>query len=267
MHCRNLLHNLTSRGLSFVALGAALVATSLLLTPQAAHAQQIFFGEDINTTDAPGGGDAPSRIPTPNATAAYNAFLSGLTAPVTENFEGFANGSSPALLTFGPDTATLTNGGTIRNQPTGTLNGTYPMSGDQFLLATAGGANAFTLNFSSAQSAFGFFATDIGDGGGQLTLRFLLADNVTTVDRTVPTLASGSANTGSVFFYGVFDTVQPFTRVTFTYNSAAADGFGIDDITIAQASQVAVAAPEPASLAMLLPLLGTVGVVARRRKK
>lgn len=222
-----------------------------------------FFGEDLNFTDDPNTpADDPLR-PTslPNSTGAQTAFLAHLIGVSTENFESFPVGSTPGTLTFGADTATLSGSPTIRNVLTGTFNGTYPTSGNQFLFHF-GPAGSFGITFSSPQAAFGFFATDVGDGGAQLILT--LAGGATTnltVPHTVPT------GTGSALYFGVIDTGNPFTQVTFTNTNAALDGFGFDDMTIGRLEQVQVVAEPSSTFALLgLGLISLLGYSWRRRK-
>jgi len=242
----------------FIAMGAAL----FVLGTQGAGAEMRFFGEDINHTASPGLEDA-IRIAHPNSDAASAAFLSHLSGVATETFESFVGGSSVNTLTFGLDTATLSPALTVLNLPTGTFNGVYPISGNQTLLqATGATQDVFTINFSSPQAAFGFYATDI-EVSGNLTLRFLLVDGTTTIDRPVPTLATVTPNsTGSVAYYGVIDTANPFTRVSFIRSLNTNDGFGFDDMTIGRVDAVV---PVPGAVALTAIGVGLVGWLRRRR--
>jgi hypothetical protein len=225
-------------------LAAAALAVSL--APGSARAASIFFGEDINSTGT--ANDNAERIPYPNALAAQQAFLAQLDGVEVETFEGSAG--VVTSLTFGPDTATLSPGLEVLVVPSGTFNGVHPISGDNVLLQAVGAAeSAFTISFSTAQAAFGFYATDI-EVQNNLTLRFLLTDGVTTIDRPVPTLAGTgpAANTGSVVYYGVIDTENPFLAVSFVRGLNQNDGFGFDDMTIGRIGNVV---PEPAALTLL----------------
>lgn len=199
---------------------------------------QVFFGEDINSTATENKKNA-LRIKHPNADAARKSFLSLLQNVTTETFESFAPYSKPTTLTFGLDTATLTPAITVRNITAETFLGVYPISGNQILLQSFFDNNRFRLDFSSPQAAFGFYVTDV-EIVGNLSLQFLLADGVSTINRQVPTQAgtNGKNNTGSVAYYGVIDTANPFISVTFRRNLNSADAFGFDDITIVRVANV-----------------------------
>ena len=241
----------------------ALLAMSLLALGSNVHAAIVFFGEDINLT-ATGQNENAVRIGHPTSDSARNSFLANLSGVVTETFEQYAPNSNISSLTFGPDTASLSPALQILNLSTGTFNGTYPISGNQFLLQNALGTNTFSIGFSTPQAAFGLYVTDL-EVQGNLTLRFLLADGTTTIDRPVPTQVNPTANdnnTGSVLYFGVIDTDNPFVQVRFVRNLNSADGFGFDDMTIARATQVippSAVVPEPGTYALLSLVLVLIG--------
>ena len=247
----------------------ALVAIMLLAFGSSAHSALVFFGEDINQT-ATGQNENAVRIAHPNSDFARNSFLANLSGVVTETFEQYAPNSNISSLTFGPDTASLSPALQVLNFSTGTFNGTYPISGNQFLLQNALGTNTFNIGFSTPQAAFGLYVTDI-EVQGNMTLRFLLADGVTSIDRLVPTQVNPTVNdnnTGSVLYWGVIDTDNPFVQVTFVRNLNSADGFGFDDLTIARVTQVIPpnqAVPEPGTYALLS--LGLVLIAFAKRFK
>ncbi|NEQ42484.1 MAG: tandem-95 repeat protein [Leptolyngbya sp. SIOISBB] len=198
---------------------------------------ETFFGETLNFTDEPGPPDAPIRPETlPEVDTAQKAFLEKLRDPKVESFESFAEGETPTTLTFGGDTATFRGSPSVRNFPEGTLNGAFPTSGDQFLFHF-GPSGSFEIEFDTPQAAFGFKATDVGDGIGQLALTFHLVDGGTK-EVVVPTTAQRSVNTGSALFFGIVDVTDPFTKVTFSNTNSLRDGFGFDEFTIGRAEQI-----------------------------
>jgi len=174
----------------------------------------------------------PNAAPFTNATNTANSFLSNLTGVGTETFDSFS--SLPATLTFpGAGTATLSG-----NAAFGTGNdglGRYPFSGTHYLTLTSG---SFSLSFSSAIAAFGFYATDVGDFGGHLTLTLTDINNVVTT-LTVPNTTSAAGETsGSNLFFGFFDTGNTYTRVAFGNDSGGVDVFGFDNLTVGSLEQV-----------------------------
>lgn len=209
-----------------------------------ASADVIFFGEDF----------AGGSLPIPNSAAAQTNFLSNLTGVGTENFEGFSDGDPlPVPINLGGSTGTLSGSGGISNAAVGE---TFATSGANYL---AGFANTFSLVFDQAQVAFGFFATDIGDFGGQLSVSF---DGGPAID--VPhRLGSGGSTNGDGLFWGIIaDTA--FNTVNLL-NSDTSDFFGFDDFTIGTRAQV-IQTPEPLTLAIFGLGLAGLGVMKRRKR-
>lgn len=206
----------------------------------AAHAYgATFFGQDLNTTDNPATvADDPVRIVHPNADSARQRFLSNLTGVSSQSFESLFDGATaPIGVTFGTTTATITGNATVRDQPVDTFNGTYPITGNKFVLSSAGGGGTLTVTFSSPQAAFGFYATDVGDGSGELTLTLNFAAGGSTTLNVPHLVPSGS---GSVLYFGVIDKANPFSSVVFGNSASSVDGFGFDDFTIGNVAQVLV---------------------------
>lgn len=227
--------------------GAAALATAA--TPSMAS-EVIFFGEN----ESPAGGVSGDPVD------ARNNFLAALTAGVnTEDFEGIATGSPPIALTFtgglGPITGTLTGTGALVGSP---VTGTYATSGSQFY---DNQFDAFTIAFDSAIAAFGFYGTDIGDVNEALEITLdagLASQRNFTVGNTV------GANNASLLFWGITDTANPFTTVTFAQSGS--DRFGFDDLTVGDVQQVRSGVPEPSTWAMLLLGFFGIGGALRRRK-
>jgi hypothetical protein len=215
-----------------------------------------FFGQDA------GQGEGVRLATHPNADAARNNFTSNLSGVGTESFETFPNGTStPLILVFqGAGTATLSGSGSVSNVPSGTNGfGRYPITGNQFFEVSG----QFVIDFSSPVAAFGLYATDIGDFNGQLTLTLLRTDN-TTFTLTVP--ADINVSGGGVLYFGLIDTANPFTRITFGNTAGGVDVFGFDDMTVGSVAQVQPV-PEPATMFLLGTGLAGIAMKARRRRK
>ena len=240
-------------------IGVLVLGLLVGLSGSARAALVTYFGED------PGQGESVRLASHPNADAAANQFLAQLTGVGTETFEGFASGTGlPLVLTFsGAGTATLTGGGsTVQSVPSGTNGfGRYPISGNNYLETSSSGLAA---SFSSPVSAFGFYATDVGDFNGQLTLTVTRVGGATETV-TVPNTLNGTG--GGVLFFGIIDASDPFTNVAFGNTAPGADVFGFDDLTIGSPEQVISAAPEPSTLVSgaLAGLIG-LGYGWRRRR-
>ena len=229
-----------------------------------ATASTVFFGEDINRREEITGSNSTIRIPHLNGDTAHAAFLSHLQSVSTETFESFAPNTNVSTLTFGTETATLSPSRPIlSNPPPGnpdTLpDGTSQISGNQFLFQDVD-VSSFSLSFSRPQTAFGFYATDI-ETPGNLTLHFLLADGISTIDRQVPSQAGtgGLNDTGSVLYYGVIDATNPFIGISFS-RSYLGDVIGFDDFTIGR--EIATV-PIPSTLWLFSFALAGLGIIGK----
>lgn len=242
-------------------------AVGIMVGAQQAHAYTDFFGEDVNNSEA------NPIAAFPNALAAQAAFLGGLVGDVgTENFEGFADGTTQPLdLDFGSaGTATLAGGGGAINSVTpGDTNGKgrYATSGSNYFEVAAGGTPTFTVTFSQPVAAFGFFGVDIGDFGGQLSLVVTTTEGELSGD-IEHFLGDGGSSGGSVFFFGLVAEIGDalITSVEFLSSSGDGDIFAFDDFTVASPEQI-IEVPEPSTVALFgLGLIG-LGVGLRRRRR
>jgi hypothetical protein len=221
------------------------IALALALCLTAATGAQAynttFFGEDL------GLGEGTALGSYPNASAAESTFLSHLTGVGTEDFESFADDTpAPLGITFpGAGSATLLGSGNIEEVLSGTNGvGRYPISGDNYWESSA----QFSIDFENPVAAFGFYGIDIGDYSGQLTV--IASNGLGSTSYTVDNTINGSG--GSVLYWGVIDTDNPFTSIEFGNTASGSDYFGFDDMTIGSLEQVNPnPVPEPSTLALL----------------
>lgn len=222
-----------------------LLFASVLLSTQSFAAPVTFFGEN----QSPGGTVSGDPV------TARTAFLAALSGGVgTEDFEGFADGTiAPINLIFpgttGNITATLTGSGDIENSPN---SGRFATSGSNYYETNAN----FQISFSSPIAAFGFFATDIGDFSGQMSL---VLTNGGTVPIVIPHTVNG--NNGSLLYFGFVDTANTYTAINFS-TSTGNDFFGFDDMTIGDAQQVVVVPPVVPVNPQNIPVFGPLGLLA-----
>jgi hypothetical protein len=222
-----------------------------------AAAEQIFFGEDL------GLGESTRLTSHPNADAARDSFLAGLTGVGTEDFESFATGTSlPITLDFGAaGSATLDDGGYVAYVPTGTNGvGRYPISGDKYLET----GTDLVIDFTEAQAAFGFYGVDIGDFNGQVVLTFTNGGS-----EVVNIGNSTGISGGSVLYFGIIvDEGNEFTKIQFDNTASGTDYFGFDDMTIGIREQVEPANPIPAPSTLVgLLSMGAAGLMIAWRKR
>lgn len=241
-------------------------ATMLALSPASA-APILFLGLNANPQGTVSG--APL--------AARNAFLAGLTDGIgTETLDTLALGATPDGFAFAGSTGTITAAFTpnapgpvnsVETAATDPFGGRFATSGTQYLLTDS----SFTLDFSVPVAAFGFYGTDFGDFNGVVTIALLRADG----SETLLTPVDARQDNGGLLFFGVIDADDPFVGVRFSAaqvgGGATTDLFGFDDLTVADAGQLAgdpvTGVPEPASWAMLIGGFGMVGAALRRRRR
>ena len=233
-------------------LSMSLVLTGLLFAAPSHALQMTFFGEDL------GLGEGTRLTSHPFADDARTDFFSYLVGVGTEDFESFSNGAtSPLLVDFGAaGSATLLGNGSIGNVPTGTNSfGRFPISGDQYWESSS---QLFALEFSDPVAAFGFYGIDFGDFNGEVMVT--ASNGVSTTYSIGHTVGAPG---GSVLYWGVIDTDNLFTSITFSNSGSSADYFGFDDFSIGSREQV-LPTPEPAT--MLLMGFGLIGLAGLRRR-
>jgi len=74
------------------------------------------------------------------------------------------------------------------------------------------------------------------------------------------------APNGSLLFYGIIDTANPFDGIRFSTNTGG-DVFGFDDMIVGDPAQVTGGVPEPTTWAMMLLGFGAIGFSIRRSRR
>ncbi len=116
-----------------------------------------------------------------------------------------------------------------------------------------------TIDFTEDISAFGFYATDVGDFNGQVTIDY--------IDGSSDEINIGNTiynEGGSVLYFGFYDLETSFESVTFGNTAPGADWFGFDNLTIGTHEQIDPnPTPEPSTIILLSA--GLLGLAARRK--
>jgi hypothetical protein len=227
----------------------------------------------------------------PEAANARNAFVTALGAGATASFYDFegatAGANDPLTIALGGVSATLSGAGQVNNTPSGTDFGRFSVSGNsgstsqgtQYWATSASNEpTSFLLDFNGAAvQGFGFFATDVGDFDGSLSLRLTLMDgtflDVSPGDPFPDGEVFGSGPIlgpdadGSVLFFGVRAlSNQYFKAVRFiSVGGSTPDEFGFDMFTVVAAPGGPLPTPLPGSLALVGAALGGLALVRRRR--
>ena len=243
--------------------------TLSLLTANSVQAFEVISAEDLNK----GGNGTHAAI---DATRdAEQQFLSKLSSEVgTENFESYAwNTPAGLAISFpGAGSASLEGSGKVLstehvegvtnlNTITHELNtGRNASSGVNYWQTSAqtGSSSTFSINLTEQIAAFGFYAFDLGDFGGELNINLYqdgeLVGVVANSDHNLYQVANSGENNGSVVYIGIIGdqkedgTYQTFDQVQFVIvneNGTKRDDFGFDDLTIATAEQLVVTPEDP----------------------
>ncbi|NEQ39423.1 MAG: PEP-CTERM sorting domain-containing protein [Okeania sp. SIO3I5] len=230
-------------------LNCLIICTIFLGISKPAKAMPIqFFGEDLGANS--------SFVPNGNAVDAQNAFLSKLSDTSTEDFESSTLGVSSHRLSFTGSAGTI--GGVLRSNPgsfvSNGMSGIFPTSGSQVWQSNS----RFSIEFETPIVALGFFVEDVEVN--PLTLQLDLVGGGTKdilIDSTV------RAPNGGLTYFGFIDKDQPFTRVTFL-EPTRGDGYGFDDITVAEQVQ---SVPEPSTILGTFMALGFGALLKKKGAK
>lgn len=222
-----------------------------------------YFGEN----------QTPGGLVTVDPPAARASFLANLNGVGSEGFESFPLGNTTSFnVSFtgsaGAITASLNGDGEIRNSSTAGRFNTTPGGSKWF--QQRGTSGQFEIVFSTAIAAFGFYATDVGDFDGRVTLS--LFDSADSLVRTVTVPNTVQGNDASLLFYGFIDSTQSYKRIAFGNTQAGVDIFGFDDMVVGDINQIGPLppgrVPEPATLALVgLSLAGLAAATRRKAHK
>lgn len=126
---------------------------------------------------------------------------------------------------------------------------------------------SFEIKLNSLKSAFAFFATDLGDAGGAISLDFW-NDNTQVragIAVTQPTQTAG------LLFFGWIDDTFSFNRISVNVSQTSTDpdsydAIGFDDVLVGKRAAVTGPNPvsAPTSLALVALSLGLLTAVRRR---
>ncbi len=232
-----------------------LIATTSYATPL------IFSGLDLGNGEEHSG-FVPPLTSWPNSETAETQFFSNLNNIVTVDFEDSSPGDSSPTVNFGSGiNATFSNlwdaDGYIATLPFD--DDGYPISGNNHWESLG----PFMIDFSEEISAFGFYATDLGDVD---TITYLKYMNTFTGAENVISLGPNNLDAGSVKYFGFYDLETTFNRIAIATVDAGqnvllkyeSDWYGIDNIS--------VGTPIPEPTTMLLLGSGLIGLAGFRRK-
>lgn len=251
-------------GLAFVAFAMAALS--------AAAGPITYLGNDSGANGAVNAGGA--------AATARNALLASLSSYGTETFESRIAGTAPTVtipleilsgggklrpLADAVGSGTVANTNTSGSAFTGRFNTTpAPFTGQigQWWQTN----RSFTLTLDTAASAFGFYATDLGDFSGVLDVDVCLGAGTCTNYLVSPTTGSN----GSLLFFGYTNNLATFDKLVFRVSQAAGlpqgqfDVIGFDDLVVGNVRDTANQVPEPGSLALVAASLGLLAALRRK---
>ncbi len=236
--------------------------TTVLLTANPVQAFEVISAEDLNNS---GNGTHASINLT--ATAETN-FLNKLTDDVsTESFENYAWATPSDLELVFPNSgsAILRGSGKVYSieHVEGVTNrdvinhefntGRHAVSGVNYWQTSAEveTSSTFMIDFTEYIAAFGFYAYDLGDFGGDLDINLYrdgeLVGVVKNSEHNLYQIAASGENNGSAVYVGIvgekqedgsYETFDQVEFVIVNNQGSFRDDFGFDDMTIATPEQI-----------------------------
>jgi hypothetical protein len=236
-----------------------------------------YIGLDAGSTDPTVN---PAGNPRTNANAAQSAFAAALD-PASVKVDTFESANVGDLTPTFPGPLVKSSASTTNSVGGGATSAIKNSSTDGTLHfgrfnTTSGGSKwwetSYDFSFTLQQpvSAFGFYATDVGDFDGTLNLILTAVGGEQIVLNDVVPDSTSAAN-GALLFFGVSDSVRKFSGMSFRIGQTATSGpefdaIGFDDMTTGNLKATDPnPVPEPASLALAGLALASLAAVRRRK--
>jgi hypothetical protein len=269
----------------------ALVAIGGATLPLFAHAAfTTYSGLDLSSLTAPGGAPLQQRGSFIDALETGKSQSNGLTGvsvstlpdpnDPTKTLLGFelANVGATVYSRSTDSKTRITNEGCDGLNCNGRFNTTGDTDGPWWETK-----DNFSIKFANALSAFGFYATDVGDFGARVTLELLGTDGkvleivdfsklkTATTKSGVQQLNDDEATpNGSLLFFGFTDTERQIGSINFLIGQVTGgtnDYIGFDDFITGplKSTTEPPGIPEPATLALVAASLAALAATRRRR--
>lgn len=256
----------------FLIAGALIGATAM---PTSAAYQSVFQ----RNASSPGGLPWDGSLD-PDVQTAINSFKAATTVLGTHEYEtpnattSFTyTGGTADVVAVGTKALPVVLDGEVVTNSSGRYSTTQPppeVGGNPTLGHWLETNQSFDYKFTQAVSAFSFFATDLGDFDGTLTIELFSVGNSTTASWTSGNLIGGGTD-GILGYFGVWsDSGDLFDRVRFVIvqnQVGDPDYVGFDSLVVGTGNVgTPNETPEPISLALVGMSLLAAGAASRRRK-
>lgn len=211
------------------------------------------------------GGFVSQLVPSGNSTVNISDGQINIIIPNASPAINISGGTIGAFFTSGGDTVSIT-GGTFDTVSLENVKSAI-VSGGSFQLFASGDGNAGITggSFGSLQT---LVQGTINLTGYDFALTSMSQGNITNqrfiYDGTFFTVTGRLQNNTSAGSYVLFDAASRINRSSGVTTSDLLGNFALNDLSLGTTTVLAAAAaPEPASLALLLPIIGGVGMVPR----